>query len=129
MKKITLILLISAFVLTGCSKPTEQLTTTTQQTQAATVSNYSYFKVLEAGETHIGFNVTVAAQPDQVKRLVLYRVPNILRYYITKPVTGSYVMYDHISLYPTGYGLPTFFYFEFEMNDGSRVTGESFEVR
>lgn len=132
MKKL-LILILPLFVacaaITSCSKPHNDLRTA-QQAAAPdqAIANFTFYKVAEAGESHVAFDVTfteVAA--TTVTRLKIYRYPSLLRATLNNPSTGTYTLYDHITLYPT-YASSTYYQFELEMKDGSKVLMDKFQV-
>lgn len=132
MKKLILISITAlALVFTSCTKESQDslIAQQAQPNSQANVVSYSFFPVQEAGETHIGFNVAISVVANSVKKFSLIKIPEMPRFNISNPTTGSYIMYDHITGYPSGYSLPYYYYFVFEMNDGSKVKTSEFEVK
>lgn len=93
------------------------------------VNNYKFFPVSSGANVSVAFDVTVdIAVPSRVKRLNLYKSPASLRYYVENPTSGTYRLYDHIaSEFPT-YPQNAFYYFTFEMTDGSIISLNPFQV-
>lgn len=90
------------------------------------VESYKFFSIRDGGEQRPAFDVTITSN-DNVKKLDLVLSPSTIRYSIDNPATGTYRMYDHISIYPT-YAQSYFYYFVFELKDGSKIIGNPFQV-
>ncbi len=120
MKKFIVILAI----LFSCKKESVNKPLATDQPQ---VVSYTFASVRDGGEQRPRFDVNIKSDTDSVLKLELYRVPSTLVWYVDKPITGKYIMYDHLSNYPTG-AENVFYFFVFVMKDGTTVQGKPFQV-
>lgn len=131
MKKQHIILsfLLAAFIATSCTKQSSELRTVqTAGAVAPALTTYKWYKVYEAGETHVAFDLTLSIQDTAaVSKVNLYRYPSLLRGSVNHPASGVYTIYDHISTYPT-FAASAYWQFEFEMKNGTKIELDKFQV-
>lgn len=87
----------------------------------------TWVSVTEAGGQHPKFTVSLIADSNKVSSVRLYWGASNFRWEVKSPVTGSYIMYDHISEFPTAVE-SRYYYFIFFKKDGSTVPTTPFWV-
>lgn len=129
MKKLILIFAF-ACAMAACTKQSDSVNSrySAQVQSDPGISSYIVTKVAEAGGDHPKFTVTLNI-PDslKVKKINLYRVPLLLRWTVNNPRSTTYIMYDHVSEYPS-WTQSIYYNFEFEMTDGRKIELDPFWV-
>ena len=119
-------ILIAAILFASCRKETAP-PQTLRATVDPSVTSVSFVPLYYAGDFHPKFTVSLVADSNNVDKVILYMVPLIMRWEIIKPTTGTYIMYDHISTFPT-YSTSRFYYLSFIKKDGSVINEKPFQV-
>ena len=90
------------------------------------ITNYTFKSVHDGGGERPQFTVKVVSDSNVVAKLELIR-GSFAAWEVIKPVTKTYIMYDHIIDYPT-YVQQIFYHFSFLKKDGTRVNLPPFQV-
>lgn len=124
-----IIIILSVVLLAACTKQDESMRTSQQATGDPEITLLKFYPVYAGGNPSVCFEVTLNI-PDSgsVKKIVLYKTPFQMRWYVDNPKTGKYIMYDHVTTdYPVYYS-NAFYNFEFEMNAGNKIILDKFQV-
>ncbi|MFT3679431.1 MAG: hypothetical protein QM791_04110 [Ferruginibacter sp.] len=118
--------LFIALLLLFCSCKKESTTNTPQENNQPRIVDYVVSKIFEAGAMHPKFTVNIISDPSIVEQVQLLRGTGVC-WYIDSPSSGQYIMYDHLSEWPT-YEQFVYYHFEFHKKDGSKISTTPFQV-
>lgn len=117
-------LFIALVLFASCKKDTASRPA---QTVEPSIVSYTVASVRDGGSNKPQFTVSLISDSSVVSKVELVRGVNITVWEVIKPVTGTYIMHDHLQDYPTA-PMMIFYHFRFIKKDGSKVETNEFQV-
>lgn len=92
------------------------------------ITSVAFYRVQAGSNISVGFTVNLMADSTIISKVALMRVGSTqIRWEVKKPITGRYIMYDHLGDYPT-YSEHAMYFFSFIKKDGKTIDTTPFQV-